>query len=578
MEEGPDPEIQAQADGLHYRLQHGRTDSGIGYFTCAPPEDMDLNAALDFLSRHPNDGFMAEHLLRSLSVLPQETLAGLAEGGRFDHPRLKALLAEAAILFDNLPLPGAGFAPSRALALETPLVYLRAWLREDRPVHDRWVPLVRRNIQDHVPLEQLDSDLLELPEPVFDAPCGDPAGFPPAIEAVREAVIRDYAPGPSRPPLSETLERAESALNACGVRLGPLQRHEASLSPIALLRQWNLDRRVASGRHRYRLEGTQTAYGRGLDLDAAKTALAMEIVERYSAFAGIAGDKVQGLARSCPLIFGRAADLVQDGLTVLNPDELILDAPGGGQALYWMEGTEHRADGLRPIWVPVQSVFLFTNLDEARLYAGLGSTGLASGNTPAEALLSALLEIVERDHENVTPFDPERCFSVEADDPGLGRLLERYLECGIHIRFQDLTSDLGIPCCKCFVTDPAGRIIRGAGAHLNALRALVSALTETPYPFPGGPPSGPALECRIRVPLSRLPDYSLKSPESDVRIVERLLLAHGFRVIHVDLTRGDLCIPVVRALVPGMDILGDFSRFSRLHPRLHAHLRRRRAS
>jgi ribosomal protein S12 methylthiotransferase accessory factor len=37
----------------------------------------------------------------------------------------------------------------------------------------------------------------------------------------------------------------------------------------------------------------------------------------------------------------------------------------------------------------------------------------------------------------------------------------------------------------------------------------------------------------------------------------------------VDLTRRDLSIPVVRALVPGLELMADYDRFARVSPRLY---------
>lgn len=62
--------------------------------------------------------------------------------------------------------------------------------------------------------------------------------------------------------------------------VGPEMRHEASLSPIALLRAWRVDVGVSSGRQQYSLRGEATAYGRGLSLAQARASYAMEIVER----------------------------------------------------------------------------------------------------------------------------------------------------------------------------------------------------------------------------------------------------------------------------------------------------------
>ena len=83
-----------------------------------------------------------------------------------------------------------------------------------------------------------------------------------------------------------------------GVVDGPEMRHEASLSPIALLRGWQVDIAVQSGAVRHTLKGKATAYGRGLSLAAARASYAMGInVFRYKVlsfcigafFAGVGG-------------------------------------------------------------------------------------------------------------------------------------------------------------------------------------------------------------------------------------------------------------------------------------------------
>lgn len=71
-----------------------------------------------------------------------------------------------------------------------------------------------------------------------------------------------------RPPAQETYLRAVDALMENGVVDGPEMRHEASLSPIALLRGWQVDIAVTSGAVRHTLRGKATAYGRGLSLAA----------------------------------------------------------------------------------------------------------------------------------------------------------------------------------------------------------------------------------------------------------------------------------------------------------------------
>ena len=72
----------------------------------------------------------------------------------------------------------------------------------------------------------------------------------------------------------------------------------------------------------------------------------------------------------------------------------------------------------------------------------------------------------------------------------------------------------------------------------------------------------------VLVGYDNLPDYSTPDHGNDLALLERLLTANGQRPYYVDLTRKDIGLPVVKALIPGMDILGDFDRFSRVHPEL----------
>ena len=179
-------------------------------------------------------------------------------------------------------------------------------------------------------------------------------------------------------------------------------RHVASLSPIALLSSWQLAVSVDQGRHRYRLRGEQTAYGRGLGLEAARAALAMEIVERASAYAVVENDRLVGLKNEAPLELASFQALCQRGARALNPGNLALEVPYRDQALVWMTGVEATDAGEKKARMPAQCVFLFANFDEPALFSALGSTGLAAGSTMAEARLGALMEIIERHCDAVT--------------------------------------------------------------------------------------------------------------------------------------------------------------------------------
>ena len=93
-------------------------------------------------------------------------------------------------------------------------------------------------------------------------------------------------------------------------------------------------------------------------------------------------------------------------------------------------------------------------------------------------------------------------------------------------------------------------------------------LTETPYPYPNGPASAPVPAGLARRRLSELPDYRLGSPSDNLRLLEEVLISHGHAPVYVELTREDLEFPVVRAIVPGLELTADFDAHSRPSVRL----------
>ena len=159
----------------------------------------------------------------------------------------------------------------------------------------------------------------------------------------------------------------------------------------------------------------------------------------------------------------------------------------------------------------------------------------------------------------------------------VARLLADYEEAKLNVWFMDCTSEFGVPCYKAVVLGRHGDVNKGMGAHLSGPRAAISAMTEIPYPFPG-PATLPVPEnLPVRV-LEDLPDFSTGSAEGDLMVLEQTLVESGYPPTYVDLTRADLGIPAVRALVPGLEWVADFDRFSRLSPRLYAnYLRQFRA-
>lgn len=569
-----------------YAYTHTRTVGSTGYFSCEPAGKLPLDEALAALEATPLDDFLHDHLLRRLGGMDAAALTGLAEhclaAARADRPlpALTALLCECALIF---PQAGAALAPAAAelrahvAAPATAGPRLAAARRPGHAAALEWGRLFHANLTEHRPLPRLEESGLPLPYAAADLAqamtqvARTPANSPLAAEHARLAA-REWTGG-SRPPAGETFARAMSALEGAGLVAGPEMRHEASLSPIALLRDWRICISVRNGRHAHRLRGTATAYGRGLSLAGARASCAMEMVERASAYASIGGGGAHGdgevLDRRVPLPLRRAAaaELARAGLRAAAPD-----APEQAP-LHWVTARDARGDA---VLVPAQDVLLFCNLDEPRLARAPGSTGLASGNTPAEARFAALMEIIERDADATTPFCRHTCFTLCSRDQRIQGLLDDYAARGIRVQFQDITSEFGVPVYRCFVTARDGSVVTATGAGLRGADAALSALTETPWPYswatpaPHGVASGPGLAGLAQRALEDLPDWSLPTAEASLRLLERVLAAHGREILYVDLTRADLDIPVARVLVPGLEPHADFDALARPAPRLFA--------
>jgi YcaO-like protein with predicted kinase domain len=546
-----------------YELRLQSTAAGTGYFACLPVAPTSWEDALAYLRQKPLDSFMHKYALDQMSAFdPPKIRALLAQANGCD-PLLEALLHEAILLFPALAACRSDLDPGRTsvLAAHTPQIFLSFQPGPDRDRHHQWIRIFADNILTHQPLPD--------PAQISLEPCYEGALLPPAqgvhVKALRGPASRDHA-APPPPAPAETAAAALARLEDLGLLADIEMRHVASLSPIALLRKWHLTTRVRNGQLDFSFSGIQTSYGRGLSLEAARASYAMEIVERCSAFASFEPGGVGGYTSAYPLVRARWSDLRADDGEALDPNRLGLETPYRNTPLHWLRGLTSSG---RPLWVPAQSVFLFCNLDETQLFSGLGSTGLASGNTPAEARVSALLEVIERDCEATVPFSPHRCFRLETADERLAALLAGYRDRGIHPVFQDLTSELGVPCFKCFVVSPGGQIIKGTGAHLDGKRAVISALTETPYPYPYGPPSRPPAAVYPTRRLEALPDHATGHAAGDLDLLEALLAANGFEPVYIDLTRRDIGFPVVKALVPGLELIADFDDFSRVSPRLY---------
>lgn len=224
----------------------------------------------------------------------------------------------------------------------------------------------------------------------------------------------------------------------------------------------------------------------------------------------------------------------------------------------------------------------------------LGSNGLASGNSLAEAVAHGLFELVERDALALFRASPpeaqlRRRLDLESvDDPRCLWLLERFRAAEIAVAVWDVTTELGVPAFHCSIVErdlnPFHRVgqSNGSGCHLDRNEALKRALTEaaqsrlTRIAGSRDDIQREDLE-RLRsetailehqaalrsqdVPSRRfqqVPTYRFDTFEEDIAFVAaRLSEADMEQVYYVDLSTPRMPVHVVRVVVPGLEGVAD---------------------
>ncbi len=524
---------------MRYILKHISTRATTGHFQVEPDRELSRDDCIKHLIRFPLDLFLHRHLLHRISNLKDEELKDLVR--EYDHPLVSCLAAESGRReFCNLPADKLrGFTPLGELDLTF--------------AANPWMEALHKNTTFLTPLP----DTAECPAAA--------EGKAPFQTTLKDLPAQKTSPGTEHTPAREVAETALFRLQTLGVLSGREMRHENSMAPVGLMRRWFFQSEVQAKGLDYSLHGTLTGYGRGLDLDSARAGLLMEIVERFSSFASIRKDSIQGLSGKNRIHWGAYSELIKT-TNCLCPGDLLPDYPYRDEELAWMPGREITREGAKEILVPVQTVFLFSNLLEKNLFAAPASTGLAAGTSPEQAELNALLEVLERDALALGLFSPKDCFRLCRED--LAQLTGANLLPETEIIFQDITPDSGVPAYKAFIRDRNGNAFFGSGAHLNGEKALTSALTEIPVPD-GFTPHAEAFDHSLKeLKLKDLPDYSSGEDDKDLDTLCLLLEKNGFRPVFVDLTRRDLGFPVIRAIVPGLEPSVDFDSYRRPTPRL----------
>lgn len=315
--------------------------------------------------------------------------------------------------------------------------------------------------------------------------------------------------------------------------------------------------------------------GKGVTREQAEASAVMESIERYSAEPRDDDEVVFGT-------YEQACDV----MATIPPADLILPIWAldnlQGAEIAWTEGW----DILRGerVWVPACAVFYPYIPDTDLQLFKYHTNGLASGNNMEEAVLHATFELVERDAWSIAEYRNLPVSDVIADPDSLpGKLIAKFAEHGVEVHLKDLTCDTGIPTIGAaaddVVTKDPEMLTIGVGTHLDPEIAAVRAITEVAQSratHRDGKKINAQLqratvqmgyervkelnrlwfgEGRGSVKLSDIPDGSTDDVLDDFEVVLGRLVDAGFdRVVAVDLTRPELDVPVVRMVIPGMEV------------------------
>lgn len=245
----------------------------------------------------------------------------------------------------------------------------------------------------------------------------------------------------------------------------------------------------------------------------------------------------------------------------------------------------HSLTGGPTRYMPTMQHYYFYPKPHDKIYAWADSNGCAAGTTRDDALLQGMMELFERDAVAIWWYNriPRPAVDLDtSDDPFVARCRDAYRSVDRELWVLDVTVDLGVPVFAAVSrrTDkPAEDILLAFGAHLDPKVALRRALSElnqflpavvdvdadgSGYRFPDPvqlrwwgtarladhPYLAPA--ARPAVPLDSFGYQPSMDIARDLRHAIGVCETAGLDVYALDLTRPDIGLPVVKAIVPGL--------------------------
>ncbi|MGA2676723.1 MAG: YcaO-related McrA-glycine thioamidation protein [Methanobacterium sp.] len=325
-------------------------------------------------------------------------------------------------------------------------------------------------------------------------------------------------------------------------------------------------------------EGAISIYaGKGATKSQAKASAMMEAFERYSAEINESDYKTKF-----------KLGLFQELKDAINPKELVLSSQLPFEVeeiqIDWVKAVEITDN--KEYFVPANAVYHpYIPLKGISLFKS-NTNGLASGNNIEEAIFHGIMEVVERDAWSIfeakkKPKSEVNC--EEVNNPLIRNILDKFSIMGIEVKLIDLTADIDITTMAAvsddtILKDPA-LLTLGIGTHLDPEIAAIRALTEVAQSRATqihGTREDTTRAVLMRkagynrmkkinkhwfgestkmINLSQIKDKSRKSFKNNINASINLITKNGFKkILYVNLTRNDIKIPVVRVIIPGLEV------------------------
>lgn len=283
-------------------------------------------------------------------------------------------------------------------------------------------------------------------------------------------------------------------------------------------------------------------------------------------------------------------------------------APFGAGPVRWTPMTDLMTG--EACYVPAALVFV-PYIHDAEMgekaFAPQISTGLATHTVPAQAAVSAVCEIIERDAFTITwqAMLARPHIRTETLSPRNRDLVGRFDRPGSSVTLLDLTMDHGVPAILAVLrsdAEEAPALVFAAAAHLDpeeairksleelaltgwfsrGIRAELSAFVPDPdwsnivslkhhahvyYQQANAGLAEFLFQSRRRIAFDEIENVSSGDPERDLRILVQKVAALGHRILLADVATDDvrqLGLCVVRAVIPGFHPLFMGHRFRAL--------------